>query len=235
MNKSKSVRYDKYLFLDVGDTILHLKKSAGETYLEILQDAGLKKETNAGEFYRKTFLESWHKMHENAPPEHRDKYQFHPGGTPGWWKELLEDFLERIPDRVPIEKAFPIIYPRFADPELWNVDPGFWELKDYCENKNWGLGAISNWDHRLRDLLEAKGILEYLNPLIVSAEFGYEKPSPKIFEEAMRLVGLPGESLVYCGDKYELDIVVPKSLGWRSYLKKEKGDLRSLSELIQFL
>lgn len=71
-----------------------------------------------------------------------------------------------------------------------------------------------------------------MNPVIVSAEFGYEKPSPKIFEEAMRLVGLSGDCLVYCGDKYELDIKIPKSLGWRSYLK---GDLKTLSELIQFL
>ncbi|RHX81611.1 hydrolase [Leptospira yasudae] len=229
------MRYHKYLFLDVGDTILHLKKSAGETYLEILLEAGLKKEKNAGEVYRKAFSESWHKMNENAPPDHRDKYQHHPGGTPGWWKELLEDFLERIPDRVSIEKAFPIIYHRFADPELWTVDPGFWDLKEHCKNENWGLGVISNWDHRLKALLEAKGILEYLNPVIVSAEFGYEKPSPKIFEEAMRLVELPGESLVYCGDKYDLDVAVPKSLGWRSYLKKKDGDLNSLSELIQLL
>ncbi|MGQ2872456.1 HAD-IA family hydrolase, partial [Leptospira santarosai] len=36
-------------------------------------------------------------------------------------------------------------------------------------------------------------------------------------------------------DKYELDVVVPKSLGWRSFLKNEKGDLESLSELIRFL
>ncbi|ULG84153.1 HAD-IA family hydrolase [Leptospira interrogans] len=78
-------------------------------------------------------------------------------------------------------------------------------------------------------------IFEYLNPVIVSAEFGYEKPSPKIFEEAMRLVELSGDCLVYCGDKYELDIKIPKSLGWRSYLKGEKGDLKTLSELIQFL
>ncbi|AXR59544.1 HAD-IA family hydrolase [Leptospira mayottensis] len=227
--------YDKYLFLDVGDTILHLKKSAGETYFEILVEAGFKKEKNAQEFYRKAFLESWHKMHENSPPEHRDKYQFHPGGTQGWWKELLADFLERIPDRVSLEKAFPIIYNKFADPELWTVDPGFWKLKNYCKNENWGLGVISNWDHRLRALLEAKEISEYLNPIIVSAEFGYEKPSPKIFEEAMRLVRLSGDCLVYCGDKYELDVVVPRSLGWRSYLKNKKGDLESLSELIRFL
>ncbi|WP_017852195.1 HAD-IA family hydrolase [Leptospira interrogans serovar Szwajizak] len=229
------MNYQKYLFLDVGDTILHLKKSAGETYLEILLQAGLQEKENAGEIYKRAFTESWQKMQKNSPPEHRDKYQFHPGGTPGWWKELLEDFLKRVPDQVSIEKAFPIIYHKFADPELWTLDPGFWKLKDYCKEENWGLGAISNWDHRLRTLLEAKGILEYLNPLIVSAEFGYEKPSSKIFEEAMRLVGLSGDCLVYCGDKYELDIKIPKSLGWRSYLKGEKGDLKTLSELIQFL
>ncbi|EMO52105.1 HAD-IA family hydrolase [Leptospira noguchii] len=229
------MNYQKYLFLDVGDTILHLKKSAGETYLEILLQTGLQKKENAGETYKKAFIESWQKMQKNSPPEHRDKYQSHPGGTPGWWKELLEDFLKRVPDQVSIEKAFPIIYHKFADPELWTLDPGFWKLKDYCKKENWGLGAISNWDHRLRALLETKGILEYLNPVIVSAEFGYEKPSPKIFEEAMRLVRLSGDCLVYCGDKYELDIEVPKSLGWRSYLKGKKGDLETLSELIQFL
>ncbi|PJZ54071.1 HAD-IA family hydrolase [Leptospira adleri] len=229
------MNHNRYLFLDVGDTILHLKKAAGETYLEILLEAGLKKEENSGEIFRQAFSEAWHKMNENAPPDHRDKYQVHPGGTPGWWKELLNDFLSRIPGSVPLEKAFPIIYNRFADPELWEIDPGFWELKDYCKTEGWGLGVISNWDHRLKDLLDSKGILEHLNPVIVSAEFGYEKPSPKIFEEAMRLVNLPPGALVYCGDKFELDVVVPKSLGWRSYLKKEDGDVQTLSELIRHL
>ncbi|XDD50842.1 HAD-IA family hydrolase [Leptospira sp. WS92.C1] len=227
--------YDRYLFLDVGDTILHLKKAAGETYLEILLEAGLKKDENSGTVFRNAFMESWNQMNENAPPDHKDKYQHHPGGTPGWWRELLEDFLNRIPERVSLEKAFPIIYHRFADPSLWDVDPGFWELRDYCKRENWGLGVISNWDHRLKSLLDAKGILEHLNPVIVSAEFGYEKPSSKIFEEAMRLVNLSPEKLVYCGDKYELDVVAPKELGWRSYLKKEDGDIRSLSELIDLL
>ncbi|MDV6235887.1 HAD-IA family hydrolase [Leptospira ellisii] len=226
---------DRYLFLDVGDTILHLKKAAGETYSEILLEAGLKEEDDGAGTFRKAFSESWDRMNENAPPDHRDKYRHHPGGTPGWWKELLSDFLSRIPGAVPLENAFPVIYHRFADPELWDIDPGFWELQTFCENNGWGLGVISNWDHRLRSLLQAKNILEYFNPVIVSAEFGYEKPSPKIFEEAMRLVGLSGESLVYCGDKYEFDVVVPKRLGWRSYLKKEEGDIRSLSELIPLL
>ncbi|MCX7997874.1 MAG: HAD-IA family hydrolase, partial [Leptospiraceae bacterium] len=102
-----------------------------------------------------------------------------------------------------------------------------------------GLGIISNWDLRLRTLLERKNLVQYFHPIIISAEFGYEKPSEKIFLHAQKLIGLEPNQLFYVGDKAELDYYPPKKLGWNAYLLHSPIEgiptISDLSELIPYL
>ncbi|MEM4270750.1 MAG: HAD-IA family hydrolase [Candidatus Pacearchaeota archaeon] len=233
----------KFVYLDVGETLLHLVKHPYEIYGSVLQRHGLLQEI-VGD--KKFFIEQFHiamkEMSSKPNPELKDRYTIHPGGQDGWWTELIDLFLQKIhsPFIKPSLEVYQEIFAIFENPNLWKVNSGFEDLLSFAKENQIGLGIISNWDLRLRNLLERKNLISYFNPVLISAEFGYEKPSLKIFLHAQELVGLESSQLFYVGDKPELDYYPPKKLGWNAFLihHSTSGDIptiQDLSELISYL
>ncbi|EPG73533.1 HAD hydrolase, REG-2-like, family IA [Leptospira fainei serovar Hurstbridge str. BUT 6] len=230
-----SLNTDRFLFLDVGDTLLTMKKPAGEIYFDVLKNFGLTNANRPAGSLERAFRKAYSELTKEPLPEHRDKFHAHSGGSEGWWRDLLGIFLKEIGSDLDPDPIFLSIFQKFDDPSVWEIDPGFPDLLSFVKKSGYGLGIISNWDHRLRDLLGSVGVLSYFNPIFVSAEFGFEKPSHRIFQAASETVGLPPEKLIYCGDKVELDITPTRELGWTAFHKNEKGDLQHLGELVGLL
>ena len=67
------------------------------------------------------------------------------------------------------------------------------------------LGVISNWDAELEDLMRGLGLLPYFDVVVASAAIGYRKPNPRIFEEALALMGTGAHEAVHVGDLPEAD------------------------------
>ena len=230
----------KFLYTDVGDTLIKLRYSVSEMYAGVLEEHGILKEAKAEDVQRH-FKLAWREASSNLPPDHIDRYYAHPEGHTGWWKGLIDSFLFRLAGvRINSEEIYELIFAKFDDPNNWVVDPTFYDLLKFLNQNKIGLGIISNWDLRLRALLTNMNLIQHFEHVIVSAEFGYEKPSPKIFEEAVRLTGLSHESHFYVGDKLEYDYYPPKKLGWTSFWisKEENSGVRTVSclgDLIEYL
>ncbi len=62
------------------------------------------------------------------------------------------------------------------------------------------MAVVSNFDTRLRDILEGLGVLDLFDAVVVSAEVGAEKPNPVIFEAACEQLGVRPEEAVHIGD-----------------------------------
>lgn len=208
----------KFLYTDVGDTLIRLKYSVSEMYAEVLQKHGILTEKNKEELQRH-FKLAWREVSSNLPADYVDRYCAHPGGHTGWWKDLIDSFLFRLAGKkVNSKEIYDLIFEKFDDPDNWMVDPTFYDLLQYLKENQIGLGIISNWDLRLRALLTNMNLIDHFEHVIISAEFGYEKPSFRIFEEAVRLTGLSPKSHFYVGDKLEFDYYPPEKLGWTSFL-----------------
>ncbi len=65
--------------------------------------------------------------------------------------------------------------------------------------------------------LVAAGLHKYINYMVSSEEAGMEKPGSKIFELAMRKLGLNADQLIMIGDSHERDIVGAQTLGIRAF------------------
>ena len=78
------------------------------------------------------------------------------------------------------------------------------------------LGVISNITSRgaVPYSLAEYGIAHYFDAVIMSAEFGWRKPNPRIFQEATRLLGLPPEACAYTGDTVSRDIIGARRSGY---------------------
>ncbi|MDE3181882.1 MAG: HAD family hydrolase [Bacteroidota bacterium] len=72
-----------------------------------------------------------------------------------------------------------------------------------------------------RNKLKSLGLDDYFQDVIISEEFGSEKPHPKnylFFEDKY-----PGYEFCYVADNTNKDFVVPKQLGWKIYCLKDRG------------
>jgi 2-haloacid dehalogenase len=235
----KKIYNIKHIFLDVGDTLLFLNVPPGSIYLDVLKKYGYIQEGFHQDELKRAFSDAWKYMNSFVPKDFRDRYNVHIDGMSGWWKDLIQNFLFNLHQKKTIvdDDVFDEIFFKFDNPDNWLIESSFFEFSDYCKSKGISIGIISNWDFRLRKLLELKGLLTYFNPVLISAEFGYEKPSKKIFNKGLELLGYKPSELIYIGDKIELDYIPTLELGWNPFLiqkfQKAPKNIRSLNNLIE--
>jgi putative hydrolase of the HAD superfamily len=62
------------------------------------------------------------------------------------------------------------------------------------------------------------GLLPYLDPqaIFISDQIGISKPNPKLYQAALRELGLKPDEVMYVGDSPEHDIAPPKSVGMKT-------------------
>lgn len=87
------------------------------------------------------------------------------------------------------------------------------------------LGIITNGPADVqRDKVDLLGLRALVDFVIISGEFGVEKPDPRIYEEAMRLGGATPDATVFVGDAPQIDILGAKNAGIRSIWVNRSGE-----------
>lgn len=81
--------------------------------------------------------------------------------------------------------------------------------------ENYKLGLISNFTYApvIYAGLRRVGISNFFDVILVSDAFGWRKPHARIFEEALKRLGIRAEEALYVGDSPEEDIKGAKQLG----------------------
>jgi len=152
------------------------------------------------------------------------------------WAELVDETFEST-GKKPSEVFFEELYDRFAAPEAWRVFDDVLPSFDALAAMDIHLGVVSNWDERLRPLLEKLGLNRYFEAVIVSCEVAFTKPSPVIFEQAARMLGEAPENILHVGDSQEHDVEGARGAGFnallldRSRKEMDEGVIGSLLDL----
>jgi putative hydrolase of the HAD superfamily len=91
------------------------------------------------------------------------------------------------------------------------------------------LAVVSNFDGRLRFILEHLGISKYFAHVFVSSELGADKPDPEIFQRALKFSDLKPNRVLHVGDDPERDWEAARAAGlWIFRLDRRKNSLRDL-------
>lgn len=184
----------KAIFFDGAGTLFHLPKGVGYHYALVARRMGLQLDAVALD---SAFARVWSQMPARpatrVPREDDDK---------GWWAELFDRVLDEVaPQTQDLDRDafFETAYSHFAEAGVWELYPEALEVLETLHSQ-FQLGVVSNFDGRLRMVLEHLGISKYFPEVVISSEVGADKPDPFIFQRAAELAGvLPNEAL-HVGD-----------------------------------
>ena len=184
----------KAIFFDATGTLFHLPQGVGHHYAIAGRDVGLELSAEAADC---AFAAAWKQMPPRettgAPREDDDK---------GWWRDLVERVLEQVApathqfDR---DAFFEAAYSHFAEAGVWELFPEIVEVLESLQ-PHFQLGVISNFDGRLRMILEQLGISKFFRQVVISSEVGADKPDPFIYRRAVELAGIEAHEALHVGD-----------------------------------
>ncbi len=86
------------------------------------------------------------------------------------------------------------------------------------------LGLVSNFaiPECCWKLLDKFGVRPFFDAIIISGEINRRKPSPEIFEKALKVLDVEASKGVFVGDMLDLDVAGPKSIGMKTVLIKRR-------------
>jgi putative hydrolase of the HAD superfamily len=87
------------------------------------------------------------------------------------------------------------------------------------------LAIVSNFAYApgLHRILNHFNLKQFFDTIIISGEFGFRKPNPKIFEEAVRKLNVKSENSVFIGDSLKADIYGAHKVGIKTILVENHG------------
>jgi len=213
----------KAVSFDAAGTLLYLTKTVGDHYALVGEEVGLNldaKKLNAA------FCSAWAKMPQRkaieGPRENDDK---------DWWRELADQVLsEAAPEVGELDRDnfFEVAYEHFAEAGVWELYPDVIDVLNQLHQR-FQLAIVSNFDGRLRVILERLGISKYFGHIFVSSEIGADKPDPEIFRRAVKFLGLQPGDVLHVGDDPERDWHAAAAGGLSIFrLDRTKNSLRDL-------
>lgn len=217
----------KAVFFDAAGTLIQLTNSVGHHYALVGAQVGLPLDAAALDA---AFAVSWKRMPARAATgvarEDDDKE---------WWRALVNDVFEQVaPATKDLDRDnfFEVAYEHFAEAGVWELFPETIEVLTALAPR-FDLAVISNFDGRLRMILEQLGISKFFDHFFISSEMGYDKPDPRIFLRAAELAGCaPGEA-VHAGDDPERDWRAAREAGMRVFeLTRPANSLRELLAMV---
>ncbi|MGB9853968.1 MAG: HAD family hydrolase [Candidatus Bathyarchaeales archaeon] len=102
--------------------------------------------------------------------------------------------------------------------------------------ENYKLGLVSNFTYAplIYGALRKTGMNRFFNAVLVSADVGWRKPHVKIFEEALKRLGVKADEVIYVGDSPDEDIKGAKQLGIKTvYVISQFYPLEALHKNMQ--
>jgi putative hydrolase of the HAD superfamily len=211
------------ILFDAAGTLFFLTKTVGDHYAYVGREVGLNLDAHQ---LACAFHTAWQQMRRrpaiDGPRENDDK---------GWWRELVGYVFDEVAfslSELDRDNFFEVAYEHFAEPGVWELYP---EVPDVLEQlrKRFQLAVISNFDGRLRFILQHLGISKYFPDVFISSELGADKPDPEIFRRALKIMHLNANEVVHVGDDPERDWKAAAAAGLLVFrLERPRNSLRDL-------
>ncbi len=189
------------VYFDVGDTLLHPRRTLTELLAEVAGDVGIALPgvafSGLGDHMRARVAERTRLGRPfTYPPEESRKF----------WLETYQGFLSHLLHEEDASLLARALLDILSSPEGYAVFDDALPTLQTLRADGLRLGIVSNWESWLPQLLERVGITPILDHVVISGVCGIEKPDSRIFTLALREAGLGPEQVFYVGDNPAHDV-----------------------------
>lgn len=92
------------------------------------------------------------------------------------------------------------------------------------------LGLISNIEQDMTETLARLKLPSWLKIIVTSQDVAAGKPSPEIFQEALRRAGVRPPEAIYVGDQYQVDIIGANGAGMKGILVDRNNYYKDITD-----
>lgn len=176
---------------DVGGTLIEPWPSVGHVYARVAEEQGV--HGLSPDKLNERFVSAWKRLDCRA--ESRED-----------WAAIVRATFDGVATFTHPDVLFQTLYTRFMQPSCWRVFDDVVPTLKALRKRRIRLGILSNWDDRLRPLLERLGLAGFFEVVVVSCEVDCRKPEVRIFHLAAQAFGLRPEQVLHVGDNHEHDL-----------------------------
>jgi len=201
------------IFFDAGFTLVRIHPSLGTVYARVAERLGSPFPAHR---FQEVGLRVWN---EQRLPYYRTHLESSDAiERQFWWdyNQIVLDELAKEGFHVEFERWFHAVFEIFADPGTWTPLRGAADTLEELNARGHALAVVSNWDSRLNRVLDGLDLTRHFRFVLTSAEAGYRKPSPHIFEQAMERMGVTAGQCLHVGDSEEDDVSGARAVGMQA-------------------
>ena len=218
----------KAIFFDAAGTLIHLPKSVGHHYALVGERAGLAFEAAALDH---AFTLCWKQMPARpaieGPRADDDK---------DWWRELIDQVIDQVAPRtseLDRDAFFEGAYSHFFEAGVWELYPDVIDVLEIL-GPRFNLAVVSNFDGRLRMILQQLGVSRFFSSVFLSSELGADKPDPLIYHRALKLSGVAPDETLHVGNDPVRDWRGAEAAGLAVFrLERPRNSLRDLLATVE--
>lgn len=190
---------DAILF-DVGATLLHPCPSVEETFARIAGERGHGLTVQDVEPH----MPAMEAFYEAEYLRDGDFWCSHEGSVAIWLDQYryLSHALGIVQDAEGMAQA---VHEAYRRADHWQPYPDVLPCLKGLKEEGAVLAVVSNWDAELESLLRDLRLLPYFDLVISSANVGYRKPDPIIFELALERLNIASSNAIHVGDRPDAD------------------------------
>ncbi len=216
---------------DAGGTLIYPSRPVGTIYAEVSARMGIGLDPQRLEnAFKKSF--------KSTAPVFVNGYAL-TSSSLEWWRRLVKTVLVESAQFAPFESArlfdayFDAVYAEFLRANCWTVCPELMGIVSACRAQGIKTAVLSNWDSRLRPILDVLGLTPGFDQMIISCEAGMEKPEPEIFRIAAAALDVVPGKILHVGDSRREDYDGAVAAGMKAFLvESDRSNLRGLHNLL---
>jgi putative hydrolase of the HAD superfamily len=219
------------VFFDVGNTLLRPFPSVTHVVREVLAEAGHHRDMAAIDeliplvdaYYEDRYRED-------------DTFWTDECETSAVWVGMYSLLCRKLDIDADAETLARRVYDEFGHPGRWAPYDDVVPALERLVAQDIRVGLISNWDRRLPGLIAGLGLCDLIETVVSSADVGFHKPDPRIFDLACARLGVDPSHAAHVGDHMYADVTGATALGMTPVLiDRHDGDHPGYERFIRTL